>query len=99
MKKYLITGVAAIAFVVAFTSCLKSTDLYDQAAVDEKNRQEQEKKDQQKEMTVNEKYAFAFEKAFGKVGSNVDWGFSSKNTNTRTFTRSVGTYASYRAYS
>ena len=81
MKKYLITGVAAIAFVVAFTSCSKSTDLYNQAAVDEKNRQE---------------YAFAFEKAFGKVGSNVDWGFSSKNTNTRTFTRSVGTYASYR---
>ena len=96
MKKYLTTGVAAIAFVVAFTSCSKSTDLYDQAAVDEKNRQEQEKKDQQKEMTVNEKYAFAFEKAFGKVGSNVDWGFSSKNTNTRAFTRSVGTYASYR---
>ena len=44
MKKYLITGVAAIAFVVAFTSCSKSTDLYDQAAVDEKNRQEQENK-------------------------------------------------------
>lgn len=77
----MITGVAAIAFVVAFTSCSKSTDLYNQAAVDEKNRQE---------------YAFAFEKAFGKVGSNVDWGFSSKNTNTRTFTRSVGTYADYR---
>ena len=96
MKKYLITGVAAIAFVVAFTSCSKSTDLYEQAAVDEKNRQEQEKKNQQKEMTVNENYAFAFEKAFGKVGSNVDWGFSSKNTNTRAFTRSVGTYASYR---
>ena len=96
MKKYLTTGVAAIAFVAAFTSCSKSTDLYDQSAVDEKNRQEQEKKDQQKEMTVNEKYAFAFEKAFGKVGSNVDWGFSSKNTNTRAFTRSVGTYASYR---
>ena len=96
MKKYLTTGVAAIAFVVAFTSCSKSTDLYDQAAVDEKNRQEQEKKDQQKEMTVNEKYAFAFEKAFGKVGSNVDWGFSSKNTNTRVFTRAVGDYASYK---
>ncbi len=96
MKKYLTTGVAAIAFVVAFTSCSKSTDLYDQSAVDEKNRQEQEKKDQQKEMTVNEKYAAAFEKAFGKVGPNVDWGFSSKNANTRAFTRSVGTYASYR---
>ena len=56
MNKYLTTGVAAIAFIVAFTSCSK-TDLYDQGAVDERNRQEQEKKDQQKEMTVNEKYA------------------------------------------
>ena len=90
MKTYFITGVAAIAFVVAFTSCSKSTDLYDQGSVDEKNRQEQEKIDQQKEMTVNEKYAFAFEKAFGKVGSNVDWGFSSKNASTRAFTRAGG---------
>ena len=45
---------------------------------------------------VNAKYAVAFENAFGKVGSNVDWGFSSKNTNTRAITRAVGTYASYR---
>ncbi len=90
MKKYLTTGVAAIAFVAAFTSCSKSTDLYDQSAVDEKNRQEQEKKDQQNEMTVNEKYAVAFEKAFGKVGPNVDWGFSSKSSSTRAFTRAGG---------
>ena len=89
MNKYLTTGVAAIAFIVAFTSCSK-TDLYDQGAVDERNRQEQEKKDQQKEMTVNEKYAFAFEKAFGKVGPNVDWGFGSKNSSTRAFTRAGG---------
>ena len=45
---------------------------------------------------VNAKYAAAFEKAFGKVGSNVDWGFSSKNTSTRAITRAVDTYASYR---
>ena len=90
MKKYLTTGVAAIAFVAAFTSCSKSTDLYDQGAVDERNRQEQEKKDQQNEMTVNEKYAVAFEKAFGKVGPNVDWGFSSKSSSTRAFTRAGG---------
>ena len=95
MNKYLTTGVAAIAFIVAFTSCSK-TDLYDQGAVDERNRQEQEKKDQQKEMTVNEKYAFAFEKAFGKVGPNVDWGFGRKSSSARTFTRAVGTYAQYK---
>ncbi len=35
------------------------------------------------EQTVYSKYATAFEKAFGKVGPNVDWGFSSKNASTR----------------
>jgi hypothetical protein len=48
------------------------------------------------EKTVNEKYVIAFEKAFGKVGPNVDWGFSSRKASSRAFTRSVGTYASYR---
>ncbi|MBP3248041.1 MAG: hypothetical protein J6M36_09185 [Prevotella sp.] len=48
------------------------------------------------EQNYNEKYAAAFEKAFGKVGSNVDWGFSSKRANTRALTRAAGTYASYK---
>ena len=48
------------------------------------------------EQAVNDKYAVAFEKAFGKVGSNVDWGFSSKNASTRALTRAVGTYAQYK---
>lgn len=69
-------GVAALAFAVTLTSCSKAGDLYDESKVD-----------QQKEATVNEKYAAAFEKAFGKVGPNVDWGFSSKSSNTRAFTR------------
>ena len=89
MKKIIMTSFAAIAFLIAFTGCSKN-DLYDQGAVDERNRQEQEKKDQQNELTVNEKYAAAFEKAFGKVGSNVDWGFSSKSSSTRAFTRAGG---------
>ena len=46
------------------------------------------------EKTVNEKYAIAFEKAFGKVGPNVDWGFSSKNAKVRAFTRAVDSYPS-----
>ena len=83
------TGVAAIAFLAAVTSCSRSTDFFDQEAFDERNRIEQE-------LQVNERYAAAFEKAFGKVGSNVDWGFSSKNAGTRAFTRAVGTYAQYR---
>ena len=83
------TSFAAIAFLIAFTGCSKN-DLYDQGAVDERNRQEQEKKDQQKELTVNEKYAAAFEKAFGKVGPNVDWGFGRQPSSTRAFTRAGG---------
>ena len=62
------TGVAALAICAAFTSCSKSDELYDQGAIDK-----------QKELSVNEKYVAAFEKAFGKVGSNVDWGFVSMN--------------------
>ena len=78
-------GVAALAFAVTLTSCSKAGDLYDESRVE-----------QQKEATVNEKYAAAFEKAFGKVGPNVDWGFSSKSSSTRAFTRAVGTYAQYK---
>lgn len=78
MKKYLMIGVAALAFAVTLTSCSKAGDLYDESRVE-----------QQKEATVNEKYAAAFEKAFGKVGPNVDWGFSSKSSSTRAFTRGV----------
>jgi hypothetical protein len=48
------------------------------------------------ELAVNEKYAAAFEKAFGKVGSNVDWGFSRKNANAHALTRAVGNYALYK---
>ena len=48
------------------------------------------------ESLANEKYAAAFEEAFGKVGSNVDWGFSSKSAGTRALNRAVGTYAKYR---
>ncbi len=85
MKKYLMSGVAAIAFLAVVTSCSKSTDLYDQDA-----------QNLQKELVVNKNYAAAFEKAFGTVGSNVDWGFSSKIAKVRGITRSVGTYAGYR---
>ena len=48
------------------------------------------------EQTVYSKYATAFEKAFGKVGPNVDWGFSSKSSSARALTRAVGTYAQYK---
>ena len=41
-------------------------------------------------MAINEAYATAFEKAFGPVGSNVDWGFSRKSSGARAFTRDGG---------
>ena len=80
MKKYLMIGVAVLAFTATFTSCSK-TDLYDEGVVK-----------QQKEATMNDKYTVAFEKAFGKVGPNVDWGFSSRHAYTRGLTRNLGDY-------
>ena len=78
MKKYLMSGIAAIAVCAAFTSCSKE-NLYDENAVVEKN-----------EMAVREAYAQAFEKAFGKVGANVDWGFGPSRANTRAEGYEVG---------
>ena len=96
MKNLLITGATALALLIAFAGCSKSNDLYDQSVVDEKNKQDQEKQNQQKVLTVNEAYAVAFEKAFGTVGPNVDWGFGRKSSSTRAFTRAVGDYAQYK---
>ena len=90
MKNLLITGATALALLIAFAGCSKSNDLYDQSVVDEKNKQDQEKQNQQKVLTVNEAYAVAFEKAFGTVGPNVDWGFGRKSSSTRAFTRAGG---------
>ena len=96
MKKYLISFVAATALILAFTGCSKSNDLYNQGIIDEKNKEDQAKQDQQNELAINEAYATAFEKAFGPVGSNVDWGFGRKSSSTRAVTRAVGTYAQYK---
>ena len=46
------------------------------------------------EQTFNEKYAIAFEKAFGKVGPNVDWGFGRQPYSTRALTRGKNDYPS-----
>ena len=86
------SSVAAIAVLVAFTGCAKSTDMFDQGAIDERDRQEQERIDQQKETIVNQNYAAAFERAFGKVGSNVDWGFGRQPS--RALTRGKNDYPS-----
>ena len=83
MKKYLMGGIAAVAICAAFTSCSKSNELFDQNAAE-----------QQKQEAINKNieaakanYTAAFEKAFGKVGANVDWGFGSTS---RAHTRAEG---------
>ena len=71
MKKYLMTAIAAVAMGAAFTSCSHNDDLYN-------NGEENNKQNEQYQIDLAEsEYAAVFEKAFGKVGANVDWGFSS----------------------
>lgn len=70
MKKYLMSGIAAVAVCAAFTSCSKNNDVY-------QGPQPEAPK------TEVQKYEEAFTKAFGTVGSNVDWGFGSAKASTR----------------
>ena len=48
--------------------------------------------DEQRETIVNQNYAAAFERAFGKVGANVDWGFGRQPS--RALTRGKNDYPS-----
>lgn len=74
----MIVIVATILGTMVLSSCSKDKYQYSEEKV---------------EQNLNETYAVAFERAFGKVGPNVDWGFSSKNAKSRALTRAVGTYA------
>ena len=76
-------GIAAVAICAAFTSCSKGGDVYDQNAVQQMEEQKKQEALEKNIAKVNEQYAVAFEKAFGKVGSNVDWGFGSTKASTR----------------
>lgn len=66
MKKYLMTGMAAIAFCAAFTSCSKDENLYDPKAIEEMETAQ-----------VYEAYNKAFIATFGQVHPNQTWGFGS----------------------
>ncbi|MBR0165466.1 MAG: hypothetical protein IJQ13_01095, partial [Prevotella sp.] len=72
MKKYLMTGMAALAFCAVVTSCSKGEDLYDENTIIE-NGVEKIKAD----------YADAFIATFGQPASNQDWGFGSSYAGTR----------------
>ena len=68
-------SVTALMGAMVFTSCGQD-DVYSETNA---------------ERIANDKYAAAFEKAFGKVGSDVDWGFSTKAS---TRTRAASNYTS-----
>ena len=71
MKKYLMTAIAAVTLGAAFTSCSHNDDLY--------NGEENQKQNEQKQIELAQaEYDAVFEATFGKVGANVDWGFSSR---------------------
>ena len=85
MKKYLMTGIAALAIGGTFTSCGPDMSSYSG------NPTEQ----------VVQNYENKFVQAFGEPAPNQTWGFGSSTATvaaTRGMTRSVGTYADYRGH-
>lgn len=70
MKKYLMTGVAALAFAATLTSCSKAGDLYDEGAAKEAETQKQTEQ-------ILASYNQAFLKTFGQPAADQDWGFGS----------------------
>lgn len=67
MKKYLMTGLAAIAICAAFTSCSKNDELYNPEQIT-----------QNEAAQIQENYNKAFIATFGQPAANHDWGFGSK---------------------
>ena len=81
MKKYLMTGIAALAMGGMFTSCSHDMSLYNGDGT----------------KAVVDKYEQAFVSAYGEPAANQTWGFGSTSAAaTRGMTRSVGTYADYK---
>ena len=81
MKKYLMSGIAAFAIAAAFTSCSKSTDLY------EEGRKEKDQQEQKAKTTV-ENFKEVFVETFGTPDPNHQWGFDTPAA-TRAATRAV----------
>ena len=77
MKKYLMTGIAALAMCAGFTSC--SHDLSDPT---------QEDVNQYVALKVTDNYNRAFIDKFGQPAENQDWGFGTAS-NARALTRSI----------
>lgn len=81
MKKYLMTGIAALAMGGIFTSCGPDMSVYNVSQSEQ----------------VLQKYEQSFVQAFGEPAPTQTWGFGSSTVaGTRGMTRSVGTYADYK---
>ena len=74
MKKYLMTGMAAIAFCAAFTSCSKGDDLYNEEQIKENLAEKVEKS-----------YEQAFIATFGQPAADQEWGFGSSSLTRATY--------------
>ena len=75
MKKYLMTGITALALCVGFTSCSHDLESLSQEEIDQLEAQK-----------ITEKYNKAFIATFGRPAADQDWGFGSS---TRSFTRAA----------
>ncbi len=75
MKKYLMTGIAALALSATFVSCSHDVETYTQEEINQFKAQE-----------IVQNYEQAFIKNFGQPASNQDWGFgSSSKARTRAY--------------
>lgn len=73
MKKYLVTGLAAVAISGMFTSCTHENDTAGGSS----------------DLGVVETYEKAFISRFGTPSPDADWGFGSSTANTRALTRAM----------
>ena len=76
MKKYLMTGIAAVAMCAAFTSCSK--ELSSLSPEEQENLVAQQ---------MFSKYENAFIAVFGQPAPDQEWGFGTLNSNARAMTR------------
>lgn len=73
MKKYLMTGIAALAMVAGFTSCSSNDDLYDPDLVAKTEAEQEAAK-------IVDNYKANFIKVFGQPAATQTWGFGAPVT-------------------
>ena len=80
MKKYLMTGITALAMSGLFTSCTHDMSGYVGNTTE----------------TIKKNYENAFVETFGQPAENQDWGFGTRVAGVRGGTRSLGDYDEYK---